>query len=333
MTGSSVLFIGGSGIISAACVREAVDQGFDVAVLNRGTTEKRALPDAVTRLQADVADRDALAAAIGDRTFDVVIDFVAFTPDQVQADIDFFTGKTRQYVFISSASAYQTPPTHLPVTESTPLKNPYWQYSRDKIACEDLLVAAYRQDDFPMTIIRPSHTYDETLLPFDGGWTVVARLRAGKPVVVPGDGTSLWTITHARDFAVAFVGVLDRAEAIGEAFHITGQESPTWDRIHQEVAAAAGAPEPQIVHVPADAIMAADPEWGAGVVGDKANSMVFDNSKVRTLVPGWAARTSFREGARELVAWYDAHPEAQVVDEEKDALMDRLAEAYAPGRV
>ncbi len=179
MSGPSVLFIGGSGIISAACVREAVEQGYDVTVLNRGTTDKRPIPDAVTRLQADVSDRTALEAAIGDQHWDVVIDFVAFTPDQVQRDIEVFTGRTNQYVFISSASAYQTPATHLPITESTPLKNPFWQYSRDKIACEDLLTKAYREDDFPMTIIRPSHTYDETLVPFSGGWTVLGRMRAG----------------------------------------------------------------------------------------------------------------------------------------------------------
>ena len=329
MTGSSVLFIGGSGIISAACVREAVDQGFDVAVLNRGTTEKRALPDAVTRLQADVADRDALAAAIGDRTFDVVIDFVAFTPDQVQADIDFFTGKTRQYVFISSASAYQSPPTHLPVTESTPLKNPYWQYSRDKIACEELLMAAYREQDFPVTIIRPSHTYDETKLPLTGGWTAVARMRAGKPIIITGDGSSLWTLTHSRDFAVGFTGLLDRGEAIGEAFTITSDEAPTWNAIAHEIAAAAGVEDLRIVHVPADAINAVDPEWGAALLGDKANSSVFDNSKIRSLVPWYRPRTPYRQGVREVIAWYEAHPEEQVVDERLDALMDELAARWA----
>ncbi|WIE56138.1 SDR family oxidoreductase [Curtobacterium sp. MCBD17_003] len=330
MTGARVLFIGGSGAISASCTREAVRQGFDVTVLNRGSSDLRAIPDEVTRLTADTADREALEAALGDAQFDVVVNWVVFTPDQVRQDIEVFAGRTRQYVFISSASAYQTPATHLPITESTPLKNPYWEYSRNKIACEELLLQAYRDDDFPMTIVRPSHTYDETLIPFDGGWTVIARMRAGKPVVVPGDGTSLWTITHSRDFAVGFTGVLDRAEAIGEAFHITGDETPTWNQLFTEVAAAAGAPEPQLVHVPTEAILANDPAWGAGVIGDKANTMVFDNAKIRTLVPGFTARTTFRQGAREIVAWYDAHPERQQVDPEKDALVDRLAEAYAP---
>ena len=329
----SVLFIGGTGIISSEGVRRALAVGHDVTVLNRGRTSIRPLPEGVRTLTADVRDAGSVRAALGDESFDAVIEFAAFTPEHVQQDIDLLAGRTGQYVFISSASAYQKPPTHVPVTESTPLRNPFWTYSQDKIACEDLLVAEYRRSGFPVTIVRPSHTYDRTSLPVDGGWTVIDRMRRGLEVVVPGDGTSLWTLTHSRDVAVGLVGLLGASAAIGEAFHITGQESPTWDRIHQEVAAAAGAPEPQIVHVPADAIMAADPEWGAGVVGDKANSMVFDNSKVGSLVPGWAARTSFRVGARELVAWYDAHPEAQVVDEEKDALMDRLAEAYAPGRV
>lgn len=328
MSGPSVLFIGGSGIISAACVREAVEQGFDVTVLNRGTTDKRPIPESVTRLQADVSDRTALEAAIGDQRWDVVIDFVAFTPDQVQRDIDVFTGRTNQYVFISSASAYQTPATHLPITESTPLKNPFWQYSRDKIACEDLLTKAYREDDFPMTIIRPSHTYDETLVPFSGGWTVLGRMRAGKPIVVCGDGSSLWTITHARDFAVGFVGLLDRAEAIGEAFHITGDEAPTWDRIAHELAAAAGVEDLQIVHVPSDAIDALDAEWGASLLGDKANTSVFDNTKVQTLVPEFAQTTSIRQGAREIVAWFDADPSRQVTDERLDGLMDQLVERW-----
>ncbi|OII06819.1 NAD-dependent epimerase/dehydratase family protein [Curtobacterium sp. MCBA15_005] len=329
MTGASVLFIGGSGVISAACVREAVEQGFDVTVLNRGTTGGRPIPEGVTRLQADVSDRSALADALGDQRFDVVVNWIAFTPDQVQADVDFFAGRTRQYVFISSASAYQTPATHLPITESTPLKNPYWQYSRDKIACEELLMQVYREQDFPVTIVRPSHTYDETKLPLTGGWTAVTRMRAGKPVIITGDGTSLWTLTHSRDFAVGFTGLLDRAEAIGEPFTITSDEAPTWNAIAHEIAAAAGVEDLRIVHVPADAIAAVDPEWGAALLGDKANSSVFDNSKVRSLVPWYLPRTTYRQGVREVIAWYEAHPEEQVVDERLDALMDELAARWA----
>jgi nucleoside-diphosphate-sugar epimerase len=329
MTGAKVLFIGGSGVISAACVHEAVRQGFDVTVLNRGATDARPLPGAVTRLQADAADRDQLERALGDRTWDVVVDWIAFTTDQVQRDVDVFAGRTRQYVFISSASAYQTPPTHLPITESTPLKNPFWQYSRDKIACEELLVEAYRDRDFPVTIVRPSHTYDETKLPLTGGWTAIARMRAGKPIIITGDGSSLWTITHSRDFAVGFTGLLDRAEAIGEAFTITSDEAPTWNAIAHEIAAAAGVDDLRIVHVPADAIAAVDADWGAALLGDKANSSVFDNSKIRGLVPWYRPRTPYRQGVREVIAWYEAHPDAQVVDERLDALMDGLAERWA----
>jgi nucleoside-diphosphate-sugar epimerase len=326
----SVLFIGGTGRISTSCVREAVRQGLDVTVLNRGRTAERPLPPEVALLTGDANDPQSVRDALGDRTFDAVVNWVNFTPAQVQRDIDLFADRTDQYLFISSASAYQTPPARLPVTESTPLKNPYWQYSRDKIACEDLLVAAYRERDFPATIIRPSHTYDETMLPFDGGWTVVDRMRAGKPVIVHGDGTSLWTITHARDFAVGFTGLLGKDEAIGEAFHITGDEAPTWNQIYGWVAEAAGA-EPNLVHVTSDAIAAADPRWGAGLLGDKAHSMVFDNSKLKRLVPQFGlGATPYRLGAREVVEWLDAHPEHQVVDAEADKTMDSLAERYAP---
>jgi nucleoside-diphosphate-sugar epimerase len=330
----SVLFIGGTGRISTSCVREAVRQGLDVTVLNRGKTAERTLPPEVELVTGDIGDPRSVRAALGDRTFDAVVNWVNFTVEQVRRDIDLFTGRTGQYLFISSASAYQTPPAHLPVTESTPLKNPFWQYSRDKIACEELLVRAYREDDFPATIIRPSHTYDETMLPFDGGWTVVERMRAGKPVIVHGDGTSLWTITHARDFAVGFTGLLGQAAAIGEAFHITGDEAPTWNQIFTWVAEAAGVPEPHLVHVATDAIAAANHDWGAGLLGDKMHSMVFDNSKVKRLVPEFGQRTTpYRLGAREVIAWYDAHPEHQISEAKAHIVMDWLAEHYSPRAV
>jgi nucleoside-diphosphate-sugar epimerase len=324
-----VLFIGGTGIISTACSREALRQGMRVAVLNRGETQHRPVPDGVEVLRADVRDADAVRAALGSREFDVVANFLNFTPDQVQQDLDLFAGRTWQYVFISSASAYQTPPTHLPVTESTPLRNPYWEYSRNKIACEDLLVRAYREHGFPMTIVRPSHTYDPTLVPFDGGWTVVERMRQGREVVVPGDGNSLWTLTHHEDFARAFVGLLGRHAAIGEAFHITSDEALTWNEIYTAMADAAGV-EPRLVHITSDAIAAADPDVGAGLLGDKSISMVFDNSKVKGLVPGWAAQVPFRHGAREIVDWHDEEDARRVVDGRLDALFDALIAAYRP---
>ena len=329
MSQPSVLFIGGTGVISTACVREAMRQGREVTLLNRGETTHRSVPDAAEVLQADVRDAASVRAALGQREFDTVVSFLAFTPEHVQQDVDLFSGRTGQYVFISSASAYQTPPARLPVTESTPLRNPYWEYSRNKIACEDLLVREYRERAFPMTIVRPSHTYDPTLVPFDGGWTVVERMRQGREVVVPGDGTSLWTLTHHEDFARAFAGLLGRREALGEAFHITSDEAPTWNEIYSAVAAAAGV-EPRLVHIASEAIAAADPDLGAGLLGDKSNSMVFDNSKVKALVPGWSAVVPFRQGAREIVAWHDEDPARRVVDPRLDALFDRLVEAYRP---
>ncbi|GAA2018889.1 SDR family oxidoreductase [Pseudokineococcus marinus] len=329
MSALKVLFVGGSGIISSACSALAVERGIDLTVLNRGTTTTRPLPEGARVLQADVRDPASVRGALGDEEFDVVVDWVAFTPDHVRTDVDLFTGRTGQYVFISSASAYQTPPLRVPVVESTPLRNPFWQYSRDKIACEELLTAAYREDGFPVTVVRPSHTYDKTLLPFDGGWTVVDRMRRGKEVVVHGDGTSLWTLTHHRDFARGFTGLLGNERALGEAVHITSDEALPWDAIYRTVAAAAGV-EPRIVHVPSDAIAAADEGWGAGLLGDKAHSMVFDNTVLKTLVPGFAATTPFARGAREVVEWYDADPARQVVDPHMDGVMDRLVEAYRP---
>jgi nucleoside-diphosphate-sugar epimerase len=327
MTEPRVLLIGGTGVISSACVAEAVAGGCDVTILNRGrSTSHPAHPEAEA-LTADVRDAGAVRDAVGHREFDVVVDFLSFTPDQVQQQLDQFGERTGQYVFISSASAYQTPPSRLPVTESTPLRNPFWAYSRDKIACEDLLVAAYRNRGLPMTIVRPSHTYDHTLPPFSGGWTVVERMRQGKPVVVHGDGTSLWTMTHHTDFARAFVGLLGRREALGEAFHITGDEAPTWNRIYLDVAEAAGV-EPHLVHVPSEAVAAVDGDLGASLLGDKAHSMVFDNSKIKSVVPGWAARVPFRQGAQEIVAWHDADPARRVVDARLDVVYDRLVQRF-----
>jgi nucleoside-diphosphate-sugar epimerase len=322
-----VLFVGGSGIISSACSELAVARGLDLYVLNRGQSHNRPLPAEATVLHGDIRDPLSVTKAIDGLDFDVVVDWVAFTPEHVRADIDLFTGRTKQYVFISSASAYQTPPTRLPVLESTPLSNPFWQYSRDKIACEELLTRAYRADGFPATIVRPSHTYDRTSVPFDGGWTVVDRMRRGKEILVHGDGTSLWTLTHHTDFALGFVGLLGHPRTIGDAFHITSDDVLSWNQIAEALAAAAGV-EARIVHVPSDAIAAADPEWGAGLLGDKAHSMIFDNAKLRSVVPDYRATIPFERGAREIVGWHDEDPARQRVDARLDALMDRLIETY-----
>jgi nucleoside-diphosphate-sugar epimerase len=325
------LFIGGTGQISAACSQRAVDVGIELHVLNRGRSTLRTLPAAVEVIDADIRNPAAVRDALGSLDFDVVADFVAFTPEHVRTDLELFRDRVRQYVFISSASAYQTPPNRLPVTESTPLHNPIWPYSQAKIACEALLVEAYREDGFPATIVRPSHTYDRTHVPFDAGWTIVERMRAGKEVVVHGDGTSLWTLTHSDDFAKAFVGLLGHPSAIGDSFHITSDEWLTWNQITETLGAAAGA-EPRIVHVPSDAIFAADETWGRSLLGDKANSFVFDNAKVKALVPEYAATIPFHRGSAEIVAWHDAAPARRQVDEHMDGLMDRLAEAFRPTR-
>jgi nucleoside-diphosphate-sugar epimerase len=322
-----VLFIGGTGIISSACASVAVDAGIELFVLNRGRSTTRPVPPAATMLRADIREPRSVRSKIEGLDFDAVVDWVAFTPEHVRTGIELFRRRTRQYVFISSASAYQTPPARLPVTESTPLRNPFWQYSRDKIACEDLLVGAYRDEGFPATIVRPSHTYDRTSVPFDGGWTVLGRMLAGKPVIVPGDGTSLWTLTHHEDFARAFVPLLGHPRTVGEAFHITSDDVLTWDQIVSALAAALGVTA-SVVHVPSDAIAAADPDWGAGLLGDKAHSMVFDNAKVRGVVPGWRAVIPFEQGAREIAAWHLADPGRQVTDARLDAVMDKLAAQF-----
>jgi nucleoside-diphosphate-sugar epimerase len=325
-----VLFIGGTGVISSACSRLAAGSGIQLFVLNRGLGTTRPLPPQVRMIRADIREPLSVREKINDLDFDAVVNWVAFTPDHIRTDIDLFAGRTGHYVFISSASAYQTPPARQPVTESTPLRNPFWRYSRDKIACEDLLVAAYREQGFPATIVRPSHTYDPTLVPFDGGWTVLGRMKAGKPVIVHGDGTSLWTMTHHEDFARAFVPLLAHPRTLGEAFHITSDDVLTWNQIAEALAAALGVTA-RIVHVPSDAIAAADPEWGAGLLGDKAHSMVFDNTKVRRLVPGWRAVIPFERGARQIADWYLADPARQVTDQALDGVMDKLAATWSQG--
>jgi nucleoside-diphosphate-sugar epimerase len=321
-----VLFIGGTGIISSACTQLAVERGIDIYLLNRGQS-KRAAPERATQLRGDIRDRNSALQALGDLTFDAVVDWIAFVPEHIEADLELFGERTKQYVFISSASAYQTPPASLPVTESTPLSNPFWAYSRAKIACEDRLTQAYRQEGFPITIVRPSHTYDRTSLPTPGGYTTVDRMRKGKKVIIHGDGTSLWTLTHHRDFARGFVGLLGHNQAIGEAFHITSDETLTWNQVFEAVAEAAGA-KAEVVHVPSDLIAAFDPDWGASLLGDKSHSMIFDNSKIKRLVPDFTATIPFARGVEEILAWYDADASRQVVDSKQDAMMDRIIGAY-----
>lgn len=322
-----VLFIGGTGIISSACSQLAIERGIDLYLLNRGQTTSRPIPQGAKIIQGDIRDPQSARAALGKHSFDVVVDWIAFVTQHIQADLDLFRGRTGQYVFISSASAYQTPPASLPVTESTVLDNPFWLYSRNKIACEEMLVRAYRDEKFPATIVRPSHTYDKTLLPFDGGYTVVDRMRKGKKVIVPGDGTSLWTLTHHKDFAKAFVGLLGQPAAIGDVFHITSDEWLSWNQIFEIVARAAGT-EAKMAHIPSELIAAYDPDWGDGLLGDKAHSMIFDNSKVKRLVPDFRATIPFARGAEEIMAWYDADPARRKVDEKFNQFQDDLIARY-----
>jgi nucleoside-diphosphate-sugar epimerase len=320
-----VLFIGGTGIISSACSELAIRHGIDLYLLNRRRSTRPA-PEGAISIQGDIRQPASVIAALGNLKFDSVVEWVAYTPDQVKSDIELFHDRTKQYVFISSASAYQKPPGFLPISESTPLHNPFWQYSRDKAACEALLEIAGQQEGFPFTIVRPSHTYDCTLLPFHGGYTTVARMRGGKPVVVHGDGTSLWTLTHHGDFAVGFVGLLGNPHAIGQSFHITSDESLSWNQIYTIVAQAAGV-VPHLVHVPSELIAKYDPEWGDSLLGDKAHSMIFDNSKIRQLVPQFQPAIPFWQGAREIIAWYDADVSRQVSEPQFDKVQDQLIAA------
>ena len=321
------LFIGGTGNISSACVELALSRGIDVTLLNRGTSG-RSVPNGAQILTADIRDPQSVRAALGSRSFDVVAEFVSFTPEHIETDLELFRGRTGQYIFISSASAYQTSPAILPVTESTVLDNPYWEYSRNKAACEERLVRAYRGENFPITIVRPSHTYSAPYVPVEGGWTTIDRMLRGEPVIVHGDGTSLWTLTHASDFAKGFVGLMGNAHAIGEAFHITSDEWLTWNQIHEILAAAAGV-KPTLVHVPSDLIAAYDTAWGESLLGDKTHSFILDNSKVKRLVPDFICTTPFSRGAEEIIAWHMADPARQNVEPAFNALCDRILQAYA----
>ena len=321
-----VLFIGGTGIISSACSKLALERGIDLYLLNRGTSS-RATPDGAHVLRGDIRNVDSVKRALANQKFDAVVDWLVFTPDQAKVDVELFRNCTDQYLFISSASVYQTPPASLPVTESTPLDNPYWDYSRNKIACEQLLMQAYRDEKFPVTIVRPSHTYDQTMIPLHGRYTMIDRMRRGKKVIAHGDGASLWTLTHHRDFAKGLVGLLGNSHALGDAFHITSDEILTWNQIYEIVAQAAGA-QAQIVHVASDYIAAFDKTWGDGLLGDKAHSRIFDNSKIKRVVPDYVASIPFSIGAREIMAWHDADPAHQVVDAKLDQTIDRILAAY-----
>jgi nucleoside-diphosphate-sugar epimerase len=329
-----ILFIGGTGIISTACTALAAQRGMDVTLVTRGQKLARQLPRGVTSLVADIND-PALGEKLKGESFDAVVDWIAYTPTDIERDLRLFRGRTRQFVFISSTSAYQKPPTHYLWTESTPFGNPFWEYARNKIACEERLMQAYRDEGFPVTIVRPSLTYGETSIPlvlnsWQKPYTAVDRMLRGQKMVVPGDGTSLWVVTHNTDFAKGLVGLLGQQQAVGEAFHITSDEVLTWDRLFQIVGAAVGV-EPQLVHIPSDFIAACIPDKRGTLLGDKSVSVVFDNSKIKRFVPEYSATTNFADGVRQTLAWFNADPARKQIDGQLSSTMDKLVAAYEKG--
>ncbi|MFF2092313.1 SDR family oxidoreductase [Paenibacillus sp. NPDC058174] len=325
------LFIGGTGTISSAITKQLVEQGCELYLINRGTRGDR-VPEGAHVIQADIQDEEHIAKLLEGMTFDVVADFIAFQPAQLERDFRLFQGKTKQFIFISSASAYQTPLSDYRITEGTPLSNPYWQYSRDKIECEDYLLKQYREHGFPITIVRPSHTYDERSIPLGvhgskGTWQVAKRMLENKPVIIHGDGTSLWTMTHNRDFAKAFIGLMGNIHAIGESVQITSDESVTWNQIYEIIADALGV-KLNAVHVASSFLDTVSTEdYRGGLLGDKANTVVFDNSKVKRLVPEFVATTRLDQGLKETIHYILAHPEHQTEDPEFDQWCDKVIDA------
>ncbi|TDF92366.1 SDR family oxidoreductase [Paenibacillus piri] len=327
-----VLFIGGTGIISTAVSKLAVDRGIELYVFNRGHNQEH-VPEGAKVITGDIRNKASADEALGVTAFDVVVNWIAYTEADVRRDIELFEGRTEQYIFISSASAYQKPPLHYLITESTPLANPYWSYSRNKIACEEALLERYRTSGFPVTIVRPSLTYGYTMIPaalnsWSKPWSIVDRMRKGKPIIVHGDGTSLWTMTHNTDFAKGFVGLLGNPQAIGHAFHITSDEVLSWNQIYNSIGKAAGV-EPRLIHIASDFITSVSPDEVGNLHGDKAASAVFDNTKIKRFVPDFAATVPFAMGVRQSVEWFEAHPERCLVDSEWNHQMDHIIASYS----
>ncbi len=326
------LFIGGTGTISMAITRQlAKDPNWELYLLNRGSRTSQ-LPENIKVINADINNEQQAAEALGDMTFDCVCDFIGFVPAQLERDYRLFNGKTKQFMYISSASAYQKPLSDYRINEGTPLANPYWEYSRNKIACEEFLMKMYRENGFPVTIIRPSHTYDERSVPLGvhgdkGSWQVVKRMMEGKPVIIHGDGTSLWTMTHNSDFAKGFIGLMGNIHAIGEAFQITSDESVTWNQIYKAIADTLGV-EFKPYYVPSDFLHAvSNYDFEGSLIGDKANSVVFDNSKLKKAVPDFVATVRYDQGIRSTIKYVLAHEEFQIPDPEFDTWCDKVINA------
>ncbi len=323
-----VLFIGGTGNISTSVSRLCVQHGIELFLLNRGTTGVKI--EGATVINADINDKARVEAALKGHSWDSVVNWIVFKPEEAVRDIELFKGKTKQYIFISSASAYQKPPSHPVITESTPLCNPYWDYSRDKITCEETLNRAYREINFPITIVRPSLTFDTVIPVALGGWNeynIIDRLKKGRKIIVHGDGTSLWVNTHADDFAKGFAGLLGHLQAIGHAFHITTDEVLTWNQIYTALASAVGV-EPDIVHIPTDFIVKYDKSLEGGLTGDKSNSVIFDNTKIKTFVPDFKATIPFNQGIKRVVDWFEADKKRQVINKQTDEMLDGIITAY-----
>lgn len=326
-----VLFIGGTGVISEAVSHLAVEKGNDLYLLNRGN---RGLffPEGAKHIKGDIRNSAEVSKVLQNYEFDVVVNWIAYTPEQVRVDLELFKGKISQYIFISTASIFQKPARNYRISESTPIANPYWQYSQYKIACEELLTHEYRNHGFPVTIVRPSNTYGVSMIPsslncWTKTWTLIDRMRKGKKVVIHGDGTSLWVMTHNTDFAKGFIGLIGNMQTIGHSFIITSDEVLTWNMIYEAMAKAAGV-KLNAVHIPSEFLAAVVPEAEGRLLGDKTESVVFDNSKIKRFVPEFTATVPFAEGIQRSVQWFDSHPEYCVIDEAWNDLMDRVIGEY-----
>jgi nucleoside-diphosphate-sugar epimerase len=324
-----VLYIGGTGTISAACVAESVRQGLDVHVLNRGTSARRPVPEGVTAITGDVQDAESFGRAVAGKAFDCVVNFLSFNAKDAAAAVELLADRTGQYVHISSASIYHKPVRQVPLVESTTRHNPYLEYARDKIAAEDVLRRAYEEQDFPVTIVRPSHTYDDAHPPLPGDWTAWDRIARGDELVVPGDGTSLWTLTHAQDLAVGLVGLIGNWQAIGEDFHITSDEALTWNEIYGIIGRVSGTAA-RLLHLPSEflPIVAPDWFWSNLIVGDLQHSALFDNTKIRRFVPSFRPTITWSAGARRLLDWRSTHAEQTGPDAATDEVLGRLVTAH-----
>lgn len=321
-----ILFIGGTGVISSSCSELCIEKGFDLFLLNRGISF-RTPPPGTKLIHADISDIKSVDSALNNQSFDVIVDWIAFNEDDVKRDYELFRNRTKQYIFISSASAYQKPPQKLPITEEVPLINPYWKYSQAKIDCENYLISRFKEDGFPVTICRPSHTYDKTKPALKAGYLPFHRMKTGKKIIIHGDGNTLWTLTHTLDFARGFIGLIGNQDTIGQAYHITSDETLTWNQIAETLSVKSGY-ELKSIHIPIDFIAQYDKEWGAELYGDKAYDTYFDNSKIKSIVPDFKATIPFEEGALEIAEWY-SQSSNQILNAELDLTMDRIITEFA----